>query len=170
MGLVIDYLVCSMSYRFENMIERFNKRIAENDPVQDQIKWKQMMADFKSESDGYPYAYACGYLKNMLGNTTNDLKQATRELQNAHNEIDSFKWALELVTDHKQVDSWDYKSTVKETIELVVEMISDAKDRGYSEDQLKAHFAKGFEENDNEWAISDEELVNGELDIATPSS
>jgi len=170
MGLVIDYLVCSMSYRFENMIERFNKRIAENDPVQDQDKWKQMIDGFKDESNGYPYAYACGVLKNMLGNTTNDLKQATRELQNAHNEIDSFKWALELVTDHKQVDSWDYKSTVKETIELVVEMISDAKDRGYSEDQLKAHFAKGFEENDNEWAISDEELVNGELDIATPSN
>lgn len=165
MGLVIDYLICSLSYQFENMIAGFNKRIAENDPVQDQDKWKQMIVGFKDESNGYPYAYACGVLKNMLGNTTNDLKQATRELQNAHNEIDSFKWALELITDHKQVDSWDYKSTVKETIERVVEMIADAKDRGYSEDQLKAHFDKGFEENDNAWAISDDELVNGELDI-----
>jgi hypothetical protein len=165
MGLVTDYLICSLSHRFEIMIAGFNKKIAENDPVQDQDKWKQMIEDFKDESNGYPYAYACGVLKSMLGSTTNDLKQATRELQNAHDEIDSFKWALELITDHKQVDSWDFKSTVKDTIELVVEMIADAKDRGYSEDQLKAHFDKGFEENDNVWAISDDELVNGELDI-----
>lgn len=146
-------------------IRQFNRRIAENNPVQDQDKWKQMLDGFRDESD-YPYAFACGVLKSMLCNTTRDLSQASKALQSAHDDIDSIRWALELVTDHKQVDSWDYKCTVKDTIELVAEMIEHAKHQGYSEEQLKAYFAKGCLVNDNEWAISDEEMENGELDIA----
>tara|TARA_R110000751_G_scaffold71196_7_gene144016 strand:- start:8056 stop:8544 length:489 start_codon:yes stop_codon:yes gene_type:complete len=117
-----------------------------------------------SSPSGYPAA--CGYLRSVLNTAITQFSSAVRQLEIAASERDSLKWALELVTDQKNVDSWDFKSTVMNMVLDVAEMIDRAKDDGYSDLELKAHFQKG-EENENELPISDAEFEIGELAMDT---
>jgi hypothetical protein len=124
--------------------------------------------DFKRGACGgsdYLYPTYAGYLIAYFRQAVNLLQSRQKELVETTARKEALEWAIELFTDKVNVDSWDFKCTVMDTVYLAADMIEQALLHGVSDDRLRRHFEKGSKNNENELPISDEEFEAGVLHI-----
>lgn len=124
--------------------------------------------DFKRDASGgsdYLYPTYAGYLTAYFRQAVELLKGNQKELVGTTARKEALEWAIELFTDKVNVDSWDFKCTVMDTVYLAADMIEQALLHGITDERLRKHFDKGSKNNENELPISDEEFEAGVLHI-----
>ncbi|MHA2082982.1 MAG: hypothetical protein ACXABD_04450 [Candidatus Thorarchaeota archaeon] len=121
-------------------------------------------SSFKRDSDHLYPTYA-GYLTAYFRQAVELLKGNQKELVETTARKEALEWAIELFTDKVNVDSWDFKCTVMDTVYRAADMIEQALLHGITDERLRKHFDKGSKNNENELPISDEEFEDGVLHI-----